>query len=206
MMAGSSEEYVVFTGRPNAGKSSIIRAITGLQVPVGKQPGTTTSIDMFPIARGLTLVDMPGYGRKAGASRRWEDMTKDRILDFLEGNSERIVLAVHVLDITTFLETEERLDRKGYVSVDVEMVGYLHETLGGFPLVAANKIDKGREEDVVRNLEAFIDRISGGTPDMVSGRVFPVSAKTGAGVGLLKDAFHRRLSERGYLSPFELVG
>jgi GTP-binding protein EngB required for normal cell division len=155
------ERYVVFTGRPNAGKSTIIKALTGLKPRIGKRPGTTTSIKRYPVAPGLTLVDMPGYGSKAGGSRKWEDSTKDSILDFIEENAGSIAAAVHVVNITTFLETEDRLSRKGIMSLDVEMVCYLRDTLGTFPLVAANKIDKGGEKEVVANLEAFIEGISG---------------------------------------------
>ena len=63
------DQFLVFTGRPNAGKSSIIRAVTGLKVDVGKDPGTTQRINRYPIAEGLTLIDMPGYGRSLRGGR-----------------------------------------------------------------------------------------------------------------------------------------
>ncbi|MBN2335048.1 50S ribosome-binding GTPase [Candidatus Bathyarchaeota archaeon] len=199
------ECYVIFTGRPNAGKSTVIRALTGLKVRVGKRPGTTTSIDRYPIAQDLTLVDMPGYGRKLDATRNWEDRTKDKILDFIEREAGNIALAVHVLNITSFIETEERLAKKGFISLDVEMVGYLHDTIGEFPLVAANKIDKGRESDVLLNLDAFTQRIAGDDPEAASGFVFPVSAKKGVGVGALKERFMKTLASKGYRNPFEYI-
>ncbi|MFH2112536.1 MAG: GTPase [Candidatus Bathyarchaeota archaeon] len=198
------ERYIVFTGRPNAGKSTVIRALTGLKLPIGKRPGTTTSIRRYPVAPGLTLVDMPGYGSKAGGSRKWEDRTKDSILDFIEDHKGSIAAVIHVVNITTFLETEERLSRKGIMSLDVEMVGYLRDTLGAFPLVAANKIDKGGEEEVVANLEAFIEGISGGDP-AARDSVFPVSAKTGVGVGRLKERLVKVLRDAGYRDPFEYL-
>ncbi len=197
--------YVVFTGRPNSGKSSTIRALTGLKVTTGKRPGTTTSIEKHQIAPGLFLVDMPGYGRKVDASRRWESETKDRILDFIEREAASIVLTVHVVNIATFLETEARLAKKGFISLDVEMVGYLHDTLGEFPLVAANKIDKGSEDDVAANLEAFLDRVTGGAPSEAAGYVFPISAKNGVGVGPLKDCFVKTLAAKGFRNPFEYI-
>ncbi len=197
--------YVVFTGRPNSGKSTTIRALTGLKVTAGKRPGTTTSIDRYQIARDLYLVDTPGYGRKVDASRRWEDETKDMILDFIEDEAGNIVLAVHVVNITTFLETEARLAKKGLISLDVEMVGYLHDTLGEFPLVAANKIDKGGEREVAANLEAFLDRITGGVPSEAAGYVFPVSARHGVGVGPLKECFVKTLAAKGFRDPFEYI-
>jgi len=198
------DRYIVFTGRPNAGKSTAINALTGLKLPVGKRPGTTTKIRMYPVAPGLTLVDMPGYGAKARGSRDQEDRTKDAILAFLEENSGRIAAAVHVVNITTYIETEERLSRKGYLSLDVEMVRYLRETLGAYPLVAANKIDKGGEDEVVANIEAFIEAVSAEDPE-AGGNVFPVSAKTGVGVGRLREALVRRLKEAGFSDPFEYL-
>lgn len=198
------ERYVIFTGRPNAGKSSVIRALTGLKLPVGKRPGTTTGIKRYPTAPGLTLVDMPGYGSKARGSRTWEDKAKDAILGFIDGYASSIAVAVHVLNISTFLEAEERLARKGYLSLDVEMVGYIQDKVGALPLVAANKIDKGGEEEIVANLEAFVSRIA--VMDAEARRnVFPVSATTGVGVGPLKERLVEDLRRLGYRDPFEYL-
>jgi GTP-binding protein EngB required for normal cell division len=80
-------EYLVFTGRPNAGKSSIIKEALGVDVSTGKRPGTTRRISEHPMSRGLFLVDMPGYGRILRASRAEEERIKDRIIDFLENNT-----------------------------------------------------------------------------------------------------------------------
>ncbi len=51
---------IVFAGRSNVGKSSIIRALTGKKVRIGKKPGSTRwemMIDFGPI----TIVDIPGF-------------------------------------------------------------------------------------------------------------------------------------------------
>ncbi len=69
------ERYIIFTGRPNAGKSTTIRALTGVKVPIGKRPGTTKKINKYQIGKDLYLVDMPGYGRKLGAHKSVEDRT-----------------------------------------------------------------------------------------------------------------------------------
>lgn len=199
-----SEEYLVFTGRPNAGKSSIIREVAGINVAIGKRPGTTRWITKYPLSNGLVLVDMPGFGRMLGVSKRLEDKINDRIIHFLESNAQNIVLPVHVLDISTFLEVTWRLEKKGFISVDVEMVQFLAETLGEFPLVAANKIDKVDREEIDDNLSEFINRISGGKPSDVVNYVFPVSAKTGEGVGAMKSAIHERLVGKGYGTPFKI--
>ncbi len=193
------DQFLVFTGRPNAGKSSIIRAVTGLKVDVGKDPGTTQKINRYPVAEGLVLVDMPGYGRSLRGGRAKEEQTKDDILDFLKLNAGNIALAVHVVNISTFLETEARLAKKGFIPLDVEMVHYMKRDLGVTVLVAMNKIDKGPQDYIMDNVEALKEGLGPTIP------VFPLSARTGDGVGPLKDEVRKKLAYRGFQSPFELI-
>jgi GTP-binding protein EngB required for normal cell division len=198
------ESYLVFTGRPNAGKSSIIREVAGLDVKIGKRAGTTRRISKYPLISDLVLVDMPGFGRMMGASKRLEDKKNDQIIEFLENYAQNMALAVHVLDITTFLEVTRRLEKKGFISVDVEMVQFLTETLGELPLVAANKIDKVNRRELEVNLEEFMHQIGKGSPFAVGEHVFPVSARTGEGLGALRNSIHKRLVAKGYRTPFKL--
>ena len=62
-MVNVNVAYLVFTGRPNAGKSSIICELFGLDLATGKRPGTTRRISKYQIGSELILVDMPGFGR-----------------------------------------------------------------------------------------------------------------------------------------------
>jgi GTP-binding protein EngB required for normal cell division len=198
------ERYLVFTGRPNAGKSSIIRGVVGFHVAISKRAGTTRRISKYPLSGDLVLVDMPGFGRMMGVSKRLEDLKNDEVINFLESFAQNIALAVHVLDISTFSEVTGRLEKKGFISVDVEMVQFLTETSGEFPLVAANKIDKVNKEELEVNLEDFKHQISKDSPFAVGEHVFPVSAKTGEGLGALKNSIHKRLVAKGYRTPFKV--
>lgn len=198
------EKYLVFTGRPNAGKSSIIKEVVGLNIATGKRPGTTRRISKYPLSGDLVLVDMPGFGKMMGASKRLENKINDQIIEFLESNAQNIVLAVSVLDISTFLEVTWRLEKKGFISVDVEMVKFLVDILGEFPLVVANKIDKINREALKLNLREFTYQISNGHPFAVRDHVFPASSKTGEGLGVLKSAIHTRLVAKGYKTPFKV--
>ena len=191
-------EYLVFTGRPNAGKSSIIKKMVGLDVATGKRPGTTRRFSKYPLSHGLFLVDMPGFGTMMRASKRFEEKMKHQIVEFLESNAQRIAVAVHVLDISTFLEVTWRLEKKGFIPVDVEMVQFLTEVSGEFPLVAANKIDKASREELYANLAELTDRLSNGNAPRVVSNIFPVSAKTGKGLSDLKKAICERLVEKGH--------
>jgi GTP-binding protein EngB required for normal cell division len=197
------EEYLIFTGRPNAGKSSIIREVIGFDVKIGKNPGTTRWIHEYPLSKGLILVDMPGYGRMMRVNERLQDKSNRRIIYFLESNASRIALAVHVLDISTFSEVTWRLGTKNFISVDVEMIQLLTKALGEFPLVAANKIDKTDKEDIDANLKEFTQQIGSSDNSPIENCIFPVSAKTGDGLGYLKNAIHKRLVAKGYRTPFK---
>jgi GTP-binding protein EngB required for normal cell division len=198
------EKYLVFTGRPNAGKSSIINELTDLNIATGKHPGTTRKISKYPLNDNLVLVDLPGLGKMTGASRRLEHKINDQIIEFFESNAQNIALAVAVLDISTFLEVTWRLEKKGLMSMDVEIVKFLADILGEFPVVVANKIDKTNRKEIEVNLSEFTNRISNGHPSAVRDNVFTTSLKTGEGVGVLKSAIHTRLVAKGYKTPFKV--
>ena len=198
------EKYLVFTGRPNAGKSSLIKELSGLNIATGKRPGTTRTIKKYPLNDGLFLVDLPGLGKMMGVSKRFEEKVNRRIVEFLEANTQNIVLAVAVLDISTFLEVTWRLEKKGFQSVDVEMVKFLTANLGEFPVVVANKTDKITTKELEANLNEFINRISDENPSAVESSVFTASLKTGKGVGALKSAIHTRLLAKGYKTQFKI--
>lgn len=198
-----SERYLVFTGRPNSGKSSLIRGITGLQTKSGKRPGTTRRVSVIPLSRGLSLVDMPGYGRITGAAKGFTEGVKDGITDFIEERGDDIVLAVHVVDLSTFMEVALRQEDKGLIPIDLEMFQYLRQSTGEPPLIAANKIDRvGGERE--RLLDELGHLISGGDLSDLEPSIYPVSAKTGEGVGALKDAIHRKLAAEGFRTPFKM--
>jgi GTP-binding protein EngB required for normal cell division len=175
-----------------------------LNIVTGKHAGTTRKITFYPLNDGLILVDLPGIGKMVGASKKYEEKVNRRIVHFLESNTKNIVLAVVVLDISTFLEVTWRLEKKGIMSVDVEMVKFLASSLGEFPFIAANKIDKTKKQDLKANLTEFIKRISDDNPAKVKDIVFPISTKKGTGLGELKSAIHTRLVAKGYKTPFKV--
>jgi len=125
------------------------------------------------------------------------------VLEFLESNAGGIALAVHVLDISTFREVTRRLERKGVISVDVEMIQFLRDLLDEGPLVAANKVDKADRDERELALAELGDLIAAEHFDSLE-KVFPVSARTREGMGELKSAIHDRLVKRGFRAPFRL--
>lgn len=54
---------VAFAGRSNAGKSSVLNALTGQRLArVSKTPGRTQLLNFFALSEAARLVDLPGYG------------------------------------------------------------------------------------------------------------------------------------------------
>jgi GTP-binding protein EngB required for normal cell division len=146
---------------------------------------------------------MPGYGRNMRVSERLQELNNRQIIYFLESNASKIALAVHVLDISTFSEVTWRLGKKNFISVDVEMIQLLTKALSEFPLVAANKIDKANKAVIDANLEEFTQQTGSSDYSPIENCIFPVSAKTGDGLGYLKNAIHERLVAKGYRTPFK---
>jgi GTP-binding protein EngB required for normal cell division len=138
------------------------------------------------------------------ASKQLEEKVNQQIIEFLESNTKNMILAIEVLDITTFLEVTWRLEKKGIMSVDVEMVKFLAKILGEYPLIVANKIDKTDDYELQANLNEFINRISNGHPIKVEKKIFPISVKKGIGLGELKSTIHTILVKKGYKTPFKI--
>ena len=61
---------VAFAGRSNAGKSSLINALTGRHslARVSHTPGATKQINFFRLREACVLVDLPGYGYARASS------------------------------------------------------------------------------------------------------------------------------------------
>src|SRR5689334_3073417 len=72
---------IAFTGRSNAGKSSLVNALTGRTTlaRTSHTPGRTQQLNFFDLGHRLMLVDMPGYGY-AEASKaevgRWTKLVR----------------------------------------------------------------------------------------------------------------------------------
>jgi GTP-binding protein len=86
---------LAFAGRSNAGKSSILNALTGqgALARVSHTPGRTRQLNFFELDGRLMLVDLPGYGY-ARASRDLKHAWQGTMFDYLRGRPtlRRIVL------------------------------------------------------------------------------------------------------------------
>jgi len=90
---------VVFAGRSNVGKSSVINRLLNRKnlARVGSAPGKTTHINYFLIDEKLYLVDLPGYGyAKVSKTERarWAKLIETWFAD-----TELMTLGVMLVDI-----------------------------------------------------------------------------------------------------------
>jgi GTP-binding protein len=66
---------IIFAGRSNAGKSSLINALMNRNklARVSETPGKTIYVNYFLIDKKLYLVDLPGYGFAKTSGSRTKD-------------------------------------------------------------------------------------------------------------------------------------
>lgn len=185
-----SKFEIVFTGRSNVGKSSLIRKITGSKVKVGKRPGVT----LKPISlkyEDLLITDLPGFGFMNGIKERKQDIVKDKIVRYFENNAQNINLAIIVIDSYSFLEIVHRWEQRNETPVDIELFNFLNE-LNISVVLAINKVDKiKKNKDEILNLIA--GKIGLNAPwTLWSEIIIPVSVKNNDIKGL-SDCIKQRI-------------
>jgi GTP-binding protein len=117
-------EEVAFAGRSNAGKSSLLNALTGRTAlaRVSQTPGRTRQINFFDLGGRLMLADLPGYGF-ARASKREAESWNALVFDYLRGrpNLRRVILLVD--------------SRRGLMEADIETMGTMDKAAISYQLV-----------------------------------------------------------------------
>ncbi|NJF24712.1 GTP-binding protein EngB [Thermococcus sp. Bubb.Bath] len=180
---------IIFVGRSNVGKSTLIHRLTGKEVRRGKRPGVTRK----PVEvnwRGKKVVDMPGFGFMSGVPRRVQEKVKDEIVHFIEENADEIELAVLVLDGKAAPEIIERWENRNEIPIDVEFYGFLRE-LNIPTIVAVNKMDKIKNPR--RTLMFLAEKL--GIPYGEMGSILiPISAKFGTNLEKLKSRINEELN------------
>ncbi len=180
---------IVFVGRSNVGKSTLIRALTGKKIPVGKLPGVTRKPLKIPY-QNIQITDMPGFGFMSGASEESMEAIKDNIVHYIEDNASNIALAVMVVNSGSFAEIVDRWAGRNEIPVEVELYEFLQE-LNIDVIVAANKIDKAGNVD--ETLDGIAERLGMMPPwKQWLDKIVPVSAKKGNVRGL-KELIQKKL-------------
>jgi GTP-binding protein len=144
-------------GFPNAGKSSLIGALSAAKPKVGDYPFTTLTPHLGMVEAGDTqfvVADVPGL--IPGASQG-----KGLGLDFLR-HVERCAVLVHVLDCAAPAQDPDRDPVADYEVIEAELAAYQDNTgadLSGRPrIIALNKIDVPEAREIASHArQAFTD-------------------------------------------------
>lgn len=160
----SSVPAVVFAGKSNVGKSSVINRLLNRRnfARVGSSPGKTVHVNYFLIDGRLYLVDLPGYGY-AKVSQAERDRWGKLMEQFFA--AQLFQLGVMIVDA-----------RHKPTADDVTMAQWFKAS-GCALVVVANKLDKLKKSEVEPNM-ALIRR----TLELdESVRIIPFSAEKGQG-------------------------
>lgn len=155
---------IVFAGKSNVGKSSVINKLLNRRnfARVSAQPGKTIHINYFDIDKRMYLVDLPGYGYahvSKAEQQRWGTLMETYFaLDLL-------TLGIQIVDI-----------RHKPTRDDVTMAEWFRAS--GKPwVIIANKLDKIKKSQLEENLAVIRQTLL--LPEEVP--VIPFSAEKGYG-------------------------
>lgn len=155
---------IVFAGKSNVGKSSVINRILQRKnfARVGEKPGKTVHVNYFLIDKSCYFVDLPGYGYaqvSQSEKARWAKLMESY---FAAG---RIDLGVFIVDA-----------RHAPTNNDITMAQYFIESNYPF-VVVANKLDKVKKSQIAGNLETIRNDLE--LPENCP--IIPFSAEKGIG-------------------------
>ena len=170
----SDRAEIVFSGRSNVGKSSLINKVANRKrlSRVSASPGKTVTINFFTAGPGY-IVDLPGYGyAKVSQSEkeRW-----GKLMESFFAEPDLMDLGVMIVDA-----------RHKPTADDVTMAEWFKSS--GCPMVVvANKCDKLKKSEIEPNLARI--RATLLLPD--DAVLLPFSAEKGTGrEALLSEIFH----------------
>lgn len=156
---------VVFAGRSNVGKSSVINKLLNRKnfARVGAAPGKTTHINYFLIDKQLYLVDLPGYGY-AKVSKE-EKARWGKLIESWFADTELMTLGIQIVDA-----------RHKPTADDCTMAEWF-KSCGKPYVVVANKLDKLKKSEIEGNIARIRETLE--LDDSVN--VIPFSAEKGDG-------------------------
>ena len=174
----SSIPSVVFAGKSNVGKSSVINRMLNRKnfARVGASPGKTIHVNYFFIDQKIYFVDLPGYGY-AKVSQAERDRWGKLMEDFF-ATPGLIDLGVMIVDA-----------RHKPTADDVTMAEWFKSS-GCRLVVVANKLDKLKKSEVEPNMQRIRDALE--LPD--SAMLIPFSAEKGTGKTELLSAIEQLCS------------
>lgn len=174
---------IAFAGRSNAGKSSLLNALTNRNklAKVSNTPGRTQEINFFDLDGALRLVDLPGYGFAQAPEAKVKAWTR-LIRSYLKGraNLARIFVMVD--------------SRHGLKTTDTDILDELDKAAVSYQIVLT-KADQlkaaEREERKAQTLQQLARRPAA-FPEVIM-----TSSREGDGIPELRAAIMRLMSELG---------
>ena len=140
---------IAFIGRSNVGKSSVINSLVNRKnlVKSSATPGKTQQINFFLINDKVYFVDLPGYGFAKLSEKRREKLRKLILWYLLDSGVEpsKVVLLIDA--------------KVGPTQFDIEMLEILNKNNYDV-IVVANKVDKLKKNDQLKQLAAIKDKLS----------------------------------------------
>ncbi len=167
---------VVFSGRSNVGKSSLINKLCNRKslARVSSKPGKTATINFFD-AGDFNLVDLPGYGY-AKVSKveklRWAELVEGY---FAAGRD--IALVVQIID----MRHKPSVD-------DMNMINYLYDSRIPF-IIVMTKADKLNNTQFADQTEQMTEIFA----DYKDVELYPFSALKGYGADKITEAILSRI-------------
>ena len=163
---------VAFVGRSNAGKSSLVNALTGRRslARVSQTPGATRQINFFNLGGRLMLVDLPGYGfakRSKEEANAWQEM----IFAYLRRRARlrRVLLLID--------------SRRGVMDSDEQVMELLDKTAVSYGLVLT-KGDELKPAQRDTALQEAAKKAAGHTAALAEVQL--TSSQTGDGIPALR--------------------
>jgi GTPase len=180
-MSTTRSGFVALAGRPNAGKSTLVNRVVGSKVAIVSDKPQTTRRAIRGVATGdswqLVLVDLPGVQRP-----------RDPLTERMQGRMQRELADS---DVALFVLNGEQQIGPG----DRFIARAIREV--GLPTVTVlNKIDR-------LNRPRIAERLTEAAELDVQGELFPLSAKTGEGVGDLVEHLVSLVPEGPFFYPPE---
>ena len=176
-LLSSTLPELVFSGRSNVGKSSLINKLVNRKAlaRVSAKPGKTATINFYRL-KECRLVDLPGYGYarvSAEEKKRWAALVEGYF-----AQARNVACVVQIVDI-----------RHPPTEDDLHMISFLVET--GLPfIIVATKSDKLNKTELKAREEELKDFFS-----PVEGTlVLPFSAETGLGLETLQKVLENACS------------
>jgi GTP-binding protein Era len=188
--------FVAVAGRPNVGKSTLVNALCGGKVAIVSDKPQTTRRRIFGIANGddwqLVLADLPGFQRPL-------DELTERMQKTVDSSFEEIEAVLFVLSARERIGAGDRFVASKVFALGVPVI------------IVLNKVDRLSAKHIAEQMSGAA-KLAAGPKALAAGARFkpdhhaadwvenfrslhPVSAKTGDGIGALRDELVALLPE-----------